>query len=84
MGKCFLDFSFWTLGYMTVQTAHCALYYSLKEDKQMCNGMHCIMMIVYCCTNVLSHDCMILPWFGDTLELSSPNTEPAPIIDEYR
>ena len=25
MGKWFLDFSFWTLGYMTVQTAHCAV-----------------------------------------------------------
>ena len=50
----------------------------------MCNGMHCIMMIVYCCTNVLGHDRMILPWFGDTLELSSPNKEPAPIIDEYQ
>ena len=25
MGKWFLDFSFWTRGYRTVQTAHCAL-----------------------------------------------------------
>ena len=26
MGKCFLDFSFWIQGYITTQTAYCALY----------------------------------------------------------
>ena len=25
MGKWFLDFSFWTRGYRTAQTAHCAM-----------------------------------------------------------
>ena len=31
MGKWFWDFSFWTLGYMIVQTAHCAVEQSLQE-----------------------------------------------------
>ena len=36
MGKWFLDFSFWTRGYRTAQTAHCAV---------MC---HCIIHMYNC------------------------------------
>ena len=35
MGKWFLDFSFWTLGYMTVQTAHCAMGFLLDKAPRL-------------------------------------------------
>ena len=34
LGKCFLDFSFWTKGYHSVQTAHCTM--NLDRNPSQC------------------------------------------------